>query len=199
MDLPLYSWVSVHHRRYALKAMKTVTVERCENPSPGLVDEWMPLYQHLVERHRIRGIAAFSRNSFAQQMRVPGMVAFQARVQGEIAGMLLWFVQGDRAYYHLGAYDLRGYQHHASFALFWIALEYFSTIGMRWINLGANPGMSSNQQDGLARFKQGWSTGTRTAYFCGRIFNPAQYKEMAASKKSSESDYFPAYRAGEFL
>ena len=132
MDRPLYSWVSEHHRRYARKALKTVTVERCEHPWL-LLDEWITLYHNLIERHGIRGIAAFSRNSFAQQLRVPGMVAFRACVQQKTAGMLLWFVQEDRAYYHLGAYDARGYEHHASFALFWIALKYFTGIGLRWI------------------------------------------------------------------
>jgi hypothetical protein len=198
MDRPLYSWVSEHHRRYARKALKTVTVERCEHPLL-LLDEWITLYHNLIERHGIRGMAAFSRNSFAQQLRVPGMVAFRASVQEKTAGMLLWFVQGNRAYYHLGAYDSRGYEHHASFALFWIALEYFAGIGMRWIHLGANPGMSDNQQNGLARFKQGWSTGTRTAYLCGRICNPVQYRELAAARQPAESGYFPAYRAGEYV
>jgi len=198
MDRPLYSWVSEHHRRYALKALKTVNVERCENPSQDL-DGWMRLYQHLVERHGIKGIAVFSRNSFSQQMRVPGMVAFRARVGEKLAGMLLWFVQGDVAYYHLGAYDPLGYKHHASFALFWVALEYFAGIGLRWINLGANPGMSDNQQNGLARFKQGWSTGTRTAYLCGRICNPVHYRELAAARRLAGTGYFPAYRAGEIV
>ena len=77
MNRPLHSRVSEHHRRYAGKALKTVTVDLCEHPSL-LFDEWITLYQNLIERHRIRGIAAFSRNSFAQQLRVPGMVAFRA-------------------------------------------------------------------------------------------------------------------------
>ena len=198
MNRPLYSWVSEHHHRYARKALQTVTVKRCEQPSLFL-DEWITLYQSLIERHAIRGIAAFSRNSFAQQLRVPGMVAFRACVQGKTAGMLLWFVQGNHAYYHLGAYDSRGYEHYASFALFWVALEYFAGIGLRWINLGANPGMSDNQQNGLARFKQGWSTGTRTAYLCGRICNPVHYRELAAARRPAGTGYFPAYRAGEIV
>jgi hypothetical protein len=198
LNRPLYSLVSEHHRRYASKALQTVTVERCEHPTL-ILDEWINLYQNLIERHRIRGIAAFSRNSFEQQLRVPGMVAFRASVQETTAGMLLWFVQGDRAYYHLGAYESRGYEHHASFALFWIALKYFAGIGLHWINLGANPGMSDNQQNGLARFKQGWSTGTRTAYLCGRICNPVQYRELAAARQPAGTGYFPAYRAGEYV
>lgn len=198
MHRPLYSWVSEHHRRYAHRALKTVSVEYCDNPIQDL-DGWMELYKHLVDRHGIKGIAAFSRNSFAKQMKVPGMIAFRARVGGQLAGMLLWFVQGDIAYYHLGAYDPIGYEHHASFALFWVAMAYFSRMGMRWLNLGANPGSTRNLRDGLARFKQGWSTGTRTAYLCGRIFDQSQYRKMTRLKGLLQSDYFPAYRTGEFV
>jgi hypothetical protein len=172
-------------------------VERCEEPKQFL-EEWMELYTVLIQKHNIRGIRAFSRQSFERQLEVPGIVAFRATYNGTTVSMLLWYVQGEVGYYHLGASNRLGYELHASFGLFWYAIEYFATYGLRWLDLGAGAGLRSNASDGLSRFKSGWSTGTRTVYFCGRIFDHCRYSELVKAKGMSSVNYFPAYRFGEF-
>jgi hypothetical protein len=189
--------VHSHHRRNARKALNQFIVERCEYPGDFL-DEWVELYQTLVERHNITGIAAFSRDSFARQFQVPGLVAFRAVRNDKTEGMVLWYVQANRGYYHLGAYSPIGYELRASFALFSAAIEYFAVLGLEWLNLGAGAGAGTGAESGLNRFKQGWSTGVRTAYFCGRIFDRDRYQEIVQSRRAQSTDYFPAYRAGEF-
>ena len=57
--------------------------------------------------------------------------------------------------------------------------------------------INNDGTDGLSRFKRGWSTGTRTAYFCGRIFDHARYSEIMSVEGGGTTDYFPAYRKGE--
>jgi hypothetical protein len=197
LDLNMNSFVSNHHRRYARKALREVHVERCHSPAQ-LVDEWVDLYTTLVKRHGIKGIPAFSKTSLAKQLKVPGMVMFRAVHKETTIGLILWYVLGDVAHYHLGAYSDAGYQLRASFALFWFAIEYFASNGLRWLNLGASAGTAKKGSDGLSRFKQGWSTGTRTAYFCGRVLNQEKYSEILNARGRSETDYFPAYRKGEF-
>ena len=187
-------FVSGHHLRNARNAAKTLTVEVCANPLAHL-DDWTRLYDTLIERHGITGVAKFSREAFALQMGVPGMVAFRA-MQGTVTvGMLLWYCQGETGYYHLGAYSPEGYDAKASFVLFWQAIEYFKGLGLNWLSLGAGAGTWGDKNDGLSRFKRGWATGTRTAYFCGRIFEPAIYQDLTLSRKIGQTDYFPAYRA----
>jgi hypothetical protein len=112
--------------------------------------------------------------------------------------MLLWYVQGPVAYYHLGAYSPRGYELRASFALFWFATEYFAARGLKWLNLGAGAGIKDDGRDGLSRFKKGWSTGTRPAYLCGRVFDRPAYKKLTTETNLTGTRYFPVYRAGEF-
>ncbi|MBD0373812.1 MAG: GNAT family N-acetyltransferase [Pyrinomonadaceae bacterium] len=187
--------VHAHHRRNARKALEEVEVEACEDAAQVL-DEWQELYSHLIERHAIKGISAFSKESFACQLKVPGAHLFRAVHAGSTVGMLWWYRQGEVAYYHLGAYNEAGYRLRASFALFWRAIEYFAASGLRWLNLGAGAGLSAEGSDGLTRFKRGWATGTRTAYLCGRIFQPDKYRELAGD--AGGSNYFPAYRRGEF-
>lgn len=192
LSQPFESFAHPHHLRNAENALRRLEVERCVQPLDFLED-WTRLYQTLIERHAITGITRFSKESFAKQLAVPGIVAFRAVESGQTVGMLLWYLQEDRAYYHLGAYSPRGYETGASFALFDRALRYFCSQEIKWLNLGAAAG-SVNTDSGLARFKKGWSNGVRTAYFCGRIFDRRKYEQLAAG----HTDYFPAYRAGEF-
>ena len=190
-------FVHPHHRRYARKALHELCVEKCANPTQ-LLDDWAALYKLLIERHNINGIAGFSRESFAKQLAVPGLVAFRAVYDDKTVGMLLWYIQGHVAYYHLGSYNPQGYELRASFALFWFAIEYFGANGLQWLNLGAGAGMGGEGSDGLTRFKRGWSTGTRTAYFCGRVLDHGKYSELVQKTGVSATNYFPDYRAGEF-
>lgn len=191
------TFVDSHHRRNARKALSKLAVEKCANP-PNVLDDWIDLYRTLVERHGITGIYAFSRESFARQLTVPGMVVLRAVHNDATVGMLLWYEQGDRAYYHLGAYSPLGYQLGASFALFDYALKHFAERGLAWLNLGSAAGVGTSGGQGLSRFKQGWSTSTRTAYFCGRIFDQKKYQEMVLATNVPSTKYFPAYRFGEF-
>jgi hypothetical protein len=186
--------VHPHHRRNAVRAQRELAVEEISDPV-GFVDEWEALYANLVRRHEIRGAAAFSRASFAAQLAVPGLVALRAIRRGSTVGAALWYEQGDVAYYHLAAYDQEGYERGASFALFAYALERFADRGLAWVSLGAGAGVSSDIDDGLSRFKRGWSTGTRPAWFGGRVLQRAVYEQLAGP---GEHSWFPAYRKGEF-
>jgi hypothetical protein len=196
LNRPVSEIVSKHHRYYARKARKDVHVESCENPGEHLAD-WMTLYSHLIERHDITGIQAFSREAFAKQLEVPGLVMLRAVAQDETVGMHLWFVQDRVAQSHLAAFSPLGYELMASYALYWFALEYF-TDRVQWLNFGGGAGVKSDSQDGLSRFKRGWATGTRPAFFCGRVLNRERYAELVRIRDVPSTDYFPAYRLGEF-
>lgn len=188
---PLEQFVDRHHQRNARKALRAVEVGNATIDA-GLLGEWCGLYQHLVERHGITGIQRFSPASFAKQLGVPGLLAFAAREGSETCGMTLWYVRGDVAYYHLAAYNERGYELRASFALFWHALTQFAKLGIRWAALGAGAGTQASDS-GLTRFKRGWATGTRPVYFCGRILQPRAYAELVGRSQNVQG-YFPAYR-----
>jgi hypothetical protein len=181
-----------HHRRNARRALRDLDVEEVAEPA-ALLDDWVALYVELVRRHGIRGIAAFSHDAFAAQLRVPGIRALRAVHEGETVGAVLFYADEELAYYHLGAYSERGYDLRASFAIFATALERFAADGLRSLSLGAGAGASADTDDGLTRFKRGWASGTRTAYLCGRILDAERYAALATG-----SSYFPAYREGEF-
>lgn len=193
---PTADIVSHHHHYYAKRALKTVRVERCDDPSKFL-NEWIGLYGNLIARHNLSGIKAFSRSAFTAQLSVPGIVVFRAVHGLETVGAHLWYVQGDIVYSHLAATNRQGYELGAAYALYITALETFSKHA-HWINFGSGAGVNPDESDGLARFKKGWSTETLPTYFCGRIFNREKYNQALLARAEQDNDYFPAYRRGEF-
>jgi hypothetical protein len=192
---PLRGFVSQHHRYHSRRALRSVDVQRCDRPTEYL-EEWLDLYAQLVERHQINGIKAFSRQAFAAQLSVPGIVMLRALHDGKAVSAHLWYLQGDVVYSHLAASNPRGYELMAPYALHWFALETFAGEA-GWLNFGGGAGLNAQASDGLTKFKRGWSTEARTAWFCGRIFNEERYAEALAMRQLPHSDYFPAYRRGE--
>ena len=169
------------------------SIDVCQSvPDGELLSRWQSLYENLIRRHEIEGIARFSPLAFERQMSVPGFTAFSACDRGETCGMTLWYVRGDVAYYHLGASSDRGYERGASYALFWTALSHFANLGIRWAALGAGAGAKASES-GLTRFKQGWATDTRPVHFCGRVLQTAAYQRLSTNPPGP-SDFFPAYR-----
>ena len=198
LNQSITDFVCAHHRRNVKKAQEKITVEVCEEPMDW-IDKWVELYSNLIVRHNIKGLTGFSVSTFIRQFQVPGIVVFRADYMGKPVGLLIWYTQNNIGYYHLSAIDDLGYASGASFALFWYSIEYFSG-SLRWLDLGAGQGVivMGDGKDGLSRFKRGWSTGTRTVYFCGRILNKVRYEEIIQVKGIADSNYFPSYRAGEF-
>jgi len=188
--------VSRHHRRYAARGLRALDIELCETPL-AFLDDWVALYDVLVRMHRLQGMRAFSRDSFARQLAVPGIVMFRASHERVTVGLHLWYAHDDVAYAHLGATSAEGRAMMASYALYAAAIEWF-TSRVRWLSLGGAAGTSRTDEDGLTFFKRGWSTGSRPVYVCGRVLDASAYADLAARGRGGEDYYFPSYRRGEF-
>jgi hypothetical protein len=197
LSQPLDSYSSATHRKFARRARRQISIEVCASPLDYL-GVWVELYAHLIRRHNLSGIKAFSSNAFAQQLTVPGMVMFRASEGDETIAMDLWYVQGDTAQGHLAAMNERGYEVQAAYGLKLAVIEYF-TGKVRWLNLGGGAGLDAAANDGLTAFKRGWSGHTRTTWFCGRVLQPERYQEILRQRNIKPNGYFPAYRAGEFV
>jgi len=196
LQFPLEEIVGRRHRKNARRALRKMQVDVLREPV-HLVDEWLALYNHLVERHNVSGIRAFSREAFTNQLSIPGTVVLRAMYEGQIVAAQIYFVQGEVAYCHLGAANQFGYDLGAFYALDFYAVEYFADK-VHWLDLGGGAGITTDGTDGLSTYKRGWSTETHTSYLCGRIFNRELYEEILRFTNIGETDYFPAYRKGEF-
>lgn len=186
-------FVSNHHRRYAKRAFGHLEIELVENPI-SLLDDWLELYSNLVDRHSIAGPANFTPKSLEMQLRLPGMIAVVAYMGTKPVGIVIWYLTGNVAYYHLAAYSNLGYELRASFGLFFYSIETIRSKA-EYLSLGGGSGLRVDDEDGLARFKSGWSTDTRDVYFCGRILNQSKYQQLCKRTHSIDvPDFFPAYR-----
>ena len=194
LNVPAASVLSKHHRYYAKRALADVSVAVCDDPHQFL-DDWTDLYAVLTAQHGLTGIKAFSRKAFAHQFSIPGLVMLRATAAGKTVGAHLWFVQNDVAHSHLAAVNADGYKLMAAYGLYRSAFDIFAGK-VRWLNFGAGAGLATSSDSGLTRFKRGWATVTRTAYFCARIFDRPVYEKLSA-EKASDTSYFPAYRTGE--
>ncbi len=181
---------SAHHRRYARRYLRTGTVDIAADPRSHLED-WNRLYGKLTARHGIEGVARFSPRAFAHQLVLPGTVAVLARdATGAVEGMQIWYADGNRAWYHLGAQTPAAYDRAAGFAMTRKALEHLSGLGVRTADLGSGAGLADDPDDGLSRFKAGWATRTTQAWLCGAILDQGAYTGLSPAA----SAYFPAYR-----
>lgn len=183
---------SDHHRYYARRARGEVRIERVSEPGAFLGD-WVRLYGELTRRRGLSGIQAFSERSFRAQLEVPGIIAFRAMHGDTVVGGHLWYEQGEIAYSHLSATTEEGHRLLASYALYDAAIEDFRPR-FQWLDLGG-PAGNEGPDSGLAFFKRGWASETRTAWLCGKVLEPAAYERLAGSR--SPGAYFPAYRSGE--
>jgi hypothetical protein len=183
-------------RRNVSKALANLDLALC--PKPNLyIDEWNALYAGLCKQHGIVGIRAFSKKSFESLFKVPGLTMLRASHQNITVGLHLWMTSGNVAYGHLGATSQLGNKFKAAYALYWFAINTFREQ-FDWLDLGSATGLQDNQVNGLLNFKRRWATGTRPVYLCSRILNQDKYVELSQKTQQQHSNYFPAYRSGEF-
>jgi hypothetical protein len=183
-------------RKRIRRAFELLVVEVCPRPLDYLED-WIRLYDVLIERHSIGSLGAFSRAAFARQFEIPGLWMVRAAYQGQTVGIQCVFLQGEVAYGHLIAFDEIGYQLGASYAIDAFVFERLSG-SVRWFDLGGVPGLKDEKGGGLREYKLHWATTTRSTYFCGRIFGPSRYAAIAQARRLAGASYFPSYRQGEF-
>ncbi|HVU02554.1 MAG TPA: GNAT family N-acetyltransferase [Polyangiaceae bacterium] len=187
--------VSAHHRRYARKALKALSVRIHPDP-PAFLENWMALHRNLVAKYDIRGPAAFSRAAFAEQLATPGMVVLVAEDAGGPVAAMLVFVEGAVANAHVWGCTERGYRSGAPYALVWSAMDRLPG-NPRWLNLMGVPGVADSGSEGIRRFKSGWTGEVRTAWLCGRVLDRERYAAITAATGRTGASYFPAYRASD--
>jgi hypothetical protein len=190
--------ISRHHRKCAAQALRHIDVDVLhpdENGGlpDGFLDDWIALHEHLVARHAIIGISAFSRTAFERQLRLPGLVVIRARQSDVTVGAQLWLVHAGVAYGHVLALNPDGTRGGAGYALYSTAFDHFRDR-VRYCDIGGVPDRSTEGATGLEAFKRGWSPETRTTWLCGRVFDRPGYDALVSARSAGPSQFFPAYR-----
>lgn len=192
IDTPSFS----SHHRYEVKQALT----RCQIKTIDLadyLDEWIDLYDVLVRRHELTGTHAFSRAYFEQLAQFPELITIGAFVEDTLVSCHLWLVSGQSAYSHLAASNEAGYDSGAAYAIYDHAVSTLNACDV--IDLGGGAGISNSSDDGLARFKRGFSNAENKNWICGMVLNRDLYEQLCAETDSDPDSkaFFPAYRSPE--
>jgi hypothetical protein len=185
------------HKQKIKKALNEIEIEVCHEPI-RYIDEWAFLYDNLIQRHKIDGIRAFSKECFRKQLSIPGMFLIIGKLHKEIIGGNLVLMRDKVAYDHLAAFSPLSYQVNAAYGIFWNTFKFLAEQGIQYLDIGGVAGTEAGKKCGLDQFKRGWTKDTQQVYLCGRIFNSAVYEKICREKGISETVYFPAYRMEEF-
>jgi hypothetical protein len=180
------------HRRKISRRDERLSI-CCVEPTGSVRSDWVRLYRALADRHQLSEMASFSASALTRQLYLDGTHVFAARLEQETVGMAIFMVDGPLAAYHLGAYSRRGYELEASFSLFPVAFKSLAANGVKLLNLGGGSGLGPSVNDGLSRFKRGWSTHQEMSRIGGRIIRPDVYAQLSGA--SPPSNYFPRYRS----
>ncbi|NKB56769.1 MAG: GNAT family N-acetyltransferase [Alphaproteobacteria bacterium] len=177
------------HHRYELRRARA-EVRRIELADH--MSAWVSLYRELAIRRGITGVATYSAAVFQGLAAIDGLVGFGAFVDTELVACHLWIRAGDRVHSHLSASNKAGRACGASYLLYDAAIQYFDDA--KTIDFGGSAGIADDPDNGLARFKRGFSNTSKPAFLCGKILDANKYQELCAARCESDSSFFPAYR-----
>lgn len=179
------------HHQYEIRRALRRGVEVREHALRDILDEWTLLYQNLIERHAIAGVQRFSRASFEALAACEGVCAFGAWLDGDLVSCHLWVRHEQRVWSHLAASSEAGYAAGAAYAIYDRSIRHFEG---RLVSLGGSAGLAA-ADDGLARFKAGFSNRTLEAHVVGEVLDAGRYEIVCALRGASAGDYFPLYRS----
>lgn len=163
---------------------------------PGLLGDWMRLWEVLVERHGLKGLKALSPGYFQGLFALDGVLPAILSDGEGIHAIHIWIVDGNDAYSHLHASDTRAYDCSANYLLYSEELKLLSELGCRRCLLGSASG--GGGEDGLYAFKRQFANATADNHLLGLVMDRAAYAELTGSPLH-DGGYFPAYRRGELL
>jgi GNAT acetyltransferase-like protein len=186
------AYSSQHHHYEVRRAVRKVRVERFD--LTARLGEWTSLYQLLVARRGLAGtFHAFPDRHHEVLARLDGVVAVGAFVEGRLVSCHLWVCHDGHAMSHLAASDEAGYASGAAYAVNDASIELLTQC--RILNFGGAAGADDDDEDGLVRFKRGFSNATAPSYLCGKVLAAASYAELSRQAGvTATAAYFPAYR-----
>lgn len=193
LDRPPGRIVSRHHAYEVRRAARRLAAEIVPRPLDYL-DDWVGLYDKLIQRHAIRDLRRFSRAAFAELFALPGVLLLRAYSGERTVGALILILEDDIAYAHLTAFDEEGYRNGASYLLDWLAVEHLAGRAEKIYWGGGQVG-----DPGLSAYKRGWSTHCENAWLLGTVLDRDAYAALCGQAgKDAGGHYFPAYRQGEY-
>lgn len=177
-----------HHRYEVKRALGRVEV--AEIALHDHLPAWEALYGQLVARHGLGGAHVFPSPYHALLATLPGARTFAAFIDGRMVSAHVFVTHDGHAMSHLASSTAEGYAAGAAYAVNDLAVR--TLVDCRVVNFGGGAGLEDNPEDGLVRFKKGFSNAVAPARLCGAILDADAYRALCAD--DVDSGFFPAYR-----
>ena len=201
----LHSQLRKGHKSDIGRARKSgVRVERVE-PDAALYTAFNQLYTATMDRHRAARRWYFEDHYFRSCRELLGQEScafFLARAEdGGLAAWCIVIVHGPTAYYHFAASDPLHAAAKPSTLMVHEVCLWAQARGCKRLYMGG--GATLAPDDGIYRFKSGFSKHTVTLYAACRILDEGTYDALCRIKARSEQhlaqppanpDFFPFYR-----
>jgi len=177
------------HHRYEIRRAAG-RVEAREIELARHLPAWIALYDELSARHGLGGVHAFPALHHETLAQLPGVRAFGAFLEGELVSAHIFVTDAGYAVSHLAASSPEGYRNGAAYAVNALAIE--ALTDCEAINFGGAAGAGDDPNDGLVRFKKGFSNHIAASWLCGAILDAEAYGALSAGV--GDNGFFPAYR-----
>ena len=181
------------HRRNTNKALAVCTVSRADLAKKA--ELCASIYTDFAVARRFVASQLFPVEHFRRLALVPGAELHLVEVGNDVVGFHIWMMHRGVVYSHLTAMTAEGRARRSGFALSMFALEAFKD--QEKIVFGGSAGVTDTPNDGLGRFKSGFSNETTESILCGKVLRPADYRELSvgvADDGPSGAEFFPKYR-----
>lgn len=146
------------------------------------VEKWLERFQELymstMNRNKAESFFIYDQEYYKQLLKLKtGSLRLFGVFEGSfLVSAAMIIVYKDFALYHLGATDYNFSSLGAGNLTLWTASVALINSGIHYFNLGG--GRSTNEQDGLLKFKLSNATNEEKFYIGKRIINPEKYKAI---------------------
>ena len=180
-----------HHRYELRQAHKNIRTEIID--LSHYMDQWISLYASLSDKHHLKGTHDFPLEHFKALSEINGVVTFGAFLDNQLVSCHIWVEYEGFAHSHLAASNEKGYIARAAYALNDFALNHFKNYSI--VNFGGGAGLN-DEENGLSKFKKGFSNRESDAIICGAILDQSKYDSLVTLNRGlPNTNFFPAYRA----
>ena len=181
-------------RYYATRGLALQDTKVRTDPATFAKPFWT-LYAAAAERLDMGAMQRMSPQIIADHLALEGAFLVTAHAGDRLTGAMITVQSGDVAYLHIMGMLPEAARLHTSYALFHTALAHLEDLGCRYVSLGGAAGNNDDPDDGLYQFKKRWATETRRTWLVGCVLDAKAYDALNAQSGTSETGYFPSYRA----
>lgn len=142
----------------------------------SLKDEFVALYNETMDRVGSIPYLFFNKEYFDSLFNLPSVIQFVVEYQNEVIASSVCFYSKYYFHYHLGASKKDFLNIRPNDFLFEEMIKYSKLKNCKYIHFGG--GNTNSQEDGLYKFKKGFSRDTAKFYIGKKIHNQEVYNEV---------------------